>query len=127
MEFKNPLKGKSTAVKILVIVSILLLVGAAAAVIYKLNESTHIPGTVTENTIYITPTLTANATSLLEGDKVQLTATVSQPNTANSVTFKDGSTTLTTTSFTSVGGIWTATYTYMPSIGSHDWYTAAEP
>jgi hypothetical protein len=114
-------------VQILVVVGLVLCVAATAGIIYKLNESNHISGNVGEQTIRLTVTLSANATSLTEGDKVQLTAEVTQPNSVNSVTFKDGSITLTTTSFTNAGSVWRATYTYTPAVGSHDWYTANEP
>ena len=126
LELKNPLKGKSTAVKILVVVGILLCIVAVGAVIYKLAASNAINVDVNEQTISIPVSLSASATTLTEGQVLTLTATATGPNAAqangHSVNLLDNGSFLATLTFSGT----TAQYQYTPLVGSHVYSTAAE-
>jgi hypothetical protein len=88
LEFKNPLKGKSTAVKILVIIGIALLLVAAvyAATQIWSNDVTVNPLPSPTPTPEPTPTLalSVNTTTPYVGENIELTATLS--NGADGVT-----------------------------------------
>lgn len=119
------MEAKVIAICILITVAVIA-IPVVGAIIYKLNESNHSSGQVNEGTTRLSVSFSTNATTLNEGDKIQLTAEVTTLNTSGQVTFKDGTTTLITVPFAQVGSIWRAQHIYQPSVGQHDWYTAAE-
>ena len=114
MEFKNPLKGKSTAVKILVVIGIALLciAGVTLAVTYVLQTSTPVDVTVTGGTVQIPVTLSASATNMPDTDPLTLTATVTDAHGIGFVVnFYDGTTVVGTATIANVGGIYKASVT----------------
>ena len=127
MEFKNPLKGKSRTVQILIVVGIIaLLIGIAYGTYTMISNP--ITGTVEpQPTPTPTPTpepailtLTLTPETIYVGESWTLTATVSDGTAGIAVTFKEDGAPI-DARITNSQGI--ATLTLTPTLGSHT-YTA---
>jgi len=125
LELKNPLKGKSRTVIALIIIGLILLfVGVASAVIYKLSQSNPAVITVNDTISYLPVNLTPATATINEGEQVLLTASAGVNAAGKTAHFMEGATEIGTDTFDSSG---VATLLITPSPGVHTYYTAAEP
>lgn len=73
MKLSNPLKGKSRATQILIIIGLALLISAAGAAVYVLVDSNTEHVDVNPNTINVPLSLTVSSNTINEGQSVTIT------------------------------------------------------
>jgi uncharacterized transporter YbjL len=114
-------KIKYVAIALIIIIST---VGVAMGVNYVLQVSSQVPVTTTSGSVLVPVSLTVNATTLTDLDRLNLTATITDIHGLGlTVTFKDGLVPIGQAVIANVAGTYKAELIVQPSAGSHI-YTA---